>query len=227
MCGRFSLYHQPNLIAHRFELDNVEAIALDPRYNIAPSQDILAIVHDGKTNRGGFLRWGLIPSFAKDPKIGSKMINARAETLHEKPSFAKLLARRRCIIPANGFFEWQKTDHGKIPMHIQMTDGEPFAMAGLWDRWQDDSGETVTSCTIITTEPNPLMAPIHNRMPAILTQDQEAAWLDRRETATDRLRRLLTPFDSRYMTATAVSSLVNSPKHDSPACIAPIPNETE
>ncbi|ADH97938.1 SOS response-associated peptidase [Salisediminibacterium selenitireducens] len=227
MCGRFSLYHQPNLIARRFELDNLEAIALDPRYNIAPSQDILAIVHDGKTNRAGFLRWGLIPSFAKDPKIGSKMINARAETLYEKPSFAKLLTRRRCIIPANGFFEWQKTETGKVPMHIQLRDGEPFAMAGLWDRWQDEGGETITSCTIITTEPNTLMAPIHNRMPAILTRDQEAIWLDRRETGTDRLKSLLTPFDSRQMTATAVSSLVNSPKHDSPTCIAPIPNETE
>lgn len=223
MCGRFSLYHQPNLLERRFMLENLEALSLEPRYNIAPSQDILTVVHDGEQFRSGLLRWGLIPSFAKDKKIGYKMINARAETLHEKPSFKQLLSRRRCLIPADGFFEWQKTDDGKIPMHIQLKNGGIFSMAGLWDRWQEPGGDVITSCTIITTSPNELMAPIHNRMPAILDEKGEQIWLDRSVTDHSELQEFLKPFDSSLMTAKTVSDLVNSPKNDTVECITPVP----
>lgn len=222
MCGRFSLYHQPNLLARRFELQNLEELSLIPRFNIAPSQDILTIVHDGEAYRGGFLRWGLIPSFSKDKKIGYKMMNARAETLHEKPSFSRLLSRRRCVIPADGFFEWQKTEQGKIPLHIKRKDGDLFVMAGLWDRWQEPEGQIITSCTIITTEPNALMAPIHNRMPAMLDITGERVWLNRNVTDHQELQNLLQPFDDRLMKAEQVSEVVNSPKNDTPECIIPV-----
>lgn len=211
MCGRFNLYSNIDILLERFELTNVDWIELSPRYNIAPSQDVLAVVQGEHGNKGGFLKWGLVPSWAGDPKIGYKMINARAETLAEKPSFKKLLSRRRCLIIANGFYEWKKEGTAKQPYHIRLKNGEVFAFAGLWDRWEQN-GEKMQTCTIITTEANPLMKEIHDRMPVILTRETEKIWLDR--NAGEEAKKVLTPYDHHEMEAYPISSLVNSPKNE-------------
>jgi putative SOS response-associated peptidase YedK len=166
------------------------------------------------------LRWGLIPSWAKDESIGSRMINARAESLAEKPSFKRLLHSKRCLIVADGFYEWKQENGSKTPMYITMKDDEPFAFAGLWDTWKNPDGEELRTCTIITTEPNALVAPIHNRMPAILLPDAREAWLDPSIKDDELLTHLLAPYPPEAMTARAVSRLVNDPKHDSPDVLA-------
>ncbi|MEK5520685.1 hypothetical protein B5V89_19090 [Heyndrickxia sporothermodurans] len=213
MCGRFNLYSSIEDLMERFDLTNWEMIEFSPKYNIAPSQEVLAIVEGEKGNRGGFLRWGLVPSWAKDPKIGYKMINARAETIDEKPSFKRLLARRRCLIIADGFYEWKKEGNRKTPYHIHLKDKQPFAFAGLWDRW-NQGGKTIQSCTIITTEANKLMRDIHDRMPVILTKESEQVWLDRSIQEEKQLKSLLSPFDSTLMEAYTISEIVNSPKNE-------------
>ncbi|MBO8171756.1 MAG: SOS response-associated peptidase [Bacillaceae bacterium] len=222
MCGRFTLVTEPKNIIDRFEIQNELPLDFGPRYNIAPSQPILAVIHDGQGNRGGFLRWGLIPSWAKDPAIGHKMINARGETVHEKPSFKRLIHRRRCLIPADSFYEWKKEGDRKQPLRIRLKNGEPFAMAGLWDRWTSPEGEEIHSCTIITTRANSFMNPIHDRMPVILTPESEKIWLDRSIEDPDLLRELLVPYDENRMEAYPVTTRVNSPRHDVPECIEPL-----
>jgi putative SOS response-associated peptidase YedK len=196
--------------------------ALPPRYNIAPSQPIAVVANNGQ-NRLEFLQWGLIPSWAKDPQIGNQMINARAESLAQKPSFRVAYRRRRCLIPADGFFEWRKEDgsRSKTPMYIHMKSGQPFAFAGLWEIWQQNGDTPLLSCTIITTAPNALLETIHNRMPVILRPEDYALWLDPEERTPQQLDGLLVPFAADQMEAYAVSTLVNSPRFDSPACIAP------
>ncbi|KQL52484.1 hypothetical protein AN964_02300 [Heyndrickxia shackletonii] len=211
MCGRYNLYSSIEILLERFELTNIDWIELSPRYNLAPSQAVLAVVQGEHGNKGGFLKWGLVPSWANDPKMGYKMINARAETLAEKPSFKKLLSRRRCIIPADGFYEWKKDGNTKQPYHIRLKSGEPFAFAGLWDRWERN-GEKLQTCTIITTEANPLMEKIHDRMPVILTKETEKMWLDR--NVGEEAKKVLIPYDHHEMEAYPISSLVNSPKND-------------
>lgn len=211
MCGRYNLYSSIEILLERFELTNIDWIELSPRYNLAPSQAVLAVVQGEHGNKGGFLKWGLVPSWANDPKMGYKMINARAETLAEKPSFKKLLSRRRCIIPADGFYEWKKDGNTKQPYHIRLKSGEPFAFAGLWDRWERN-GEKAQTCTIITTEANPLMEKIHDRMPVILTKETEKMWLDR--NVGEEAKKVLIPYDHHEMEAYPISSLVNSPKND-------------
>jgi putative SOS response-associated peptidase YedK len=166
------------------------------------------------------LRWGLIPSWAKDESIGSKMINARAETLAEKPSFKRLLRSRRCLIAADGFYEWQKEQGGKTPMYITMKDGEIFALAGLWDTWKNADGEQIRTCTIITTEPNELVTSIHNRMPVILPPEAREAWLDSTLHDDNLLVPLLKPYSADAMQARPVSRLVNNPQYDSAELIA-------
>ena len=168
MCGRFTLTADPNDLREAFPWVNIPE-GVGPRYNIAPSQPVAVIPNDGQ-NQLNFFVWGLIPSWAKDPTIGNKMINARAETLTEKPSFRTAFRRRRCLIPASGFFEWKQNPGGKTktPMYIRLKSGKPFALAGLWERWDSPDGSTVFSCTIITTQPNELMQGIHNRMPVML-----------------------------------------------------------
>lgn len=213
MCGRFNLYSSIEDLLERFDLINWEMIELSPRYNIAPSQEVLAIVEGESGHRGGFLRWGLVPSWANDPKIGYKMINARAETIDEKPSFKRLLARRRCLIIADGFYEWKKEGNRKTPYHIYLKDRQPFAFAGLWDRWNQD-GEMIQSCTIITTEANELMKDIHDRMPVILTKESQKVWLDRSLQDEKQLKSLLVRFAPTLMEANTISELVNSPKND-------------
>lgn len=219
MCGRFTLATEDSIILDRFQLTDIPKIT--PRYNIAPTQEVLAVINDNETNRAGEMQWGLIPSWAKDKNIGNKMINARAETLHEKKSFKKLLERRRCLIIGDSFFEWKKEGKIKKPFRIQLKNGEPFAFAGLWDRWERDK-ETIVSCTVITTEPNELMSKIHNRMPVILTREHEEAWLDRNNTDVTFLQGLLNPYSQDKMNYYEVSNVVNSPQNDLLDCIKPI-----
>lgn len=221
MCGRFTLTADPNDLREAFPWLNIpEAPA--PRYNVAPSQPVAVIPNDGK-NQMDYFVWGLIPPWAKDPSIGNRMINARAETLTEKPSFRTAFRRRRCLIPADGFFEW-KQDAGsksKTPMYIQLKSGKPFALAGLWERWDSKDGSTIFSCTIITTQPNELMQSIHNRMPVILPSNTYTQWLDPGEPNLSFLSGLLQPYPAEELIAYPVSRLVNSPANDLPACIEP------
>ena len=191
---------------------------LQPSFNIAPTHDVAMIVNNG-SQRLVAMRWGLVPSWATDPSIGSKLINARAESLTEKAAFKEAFKRRRCLIVADGFYEWQKVGKEKSPLMIRLKSDRPFAFAGLYETWIPPWGEPMSTCTIITTEPNDLVRPIHNRMPAILPKKLESLWLD--ETARDHhlLMDMLAPYPAEEMEAFAVSSLVNSVKNDSPALI--------
>ncbi|WP_126428786.1 SOS response-associated peptidase [Brevibacillus marinus] len=218
MCGRFTLVTDPEQLLKRFLLDEL-LFELQPRYNIAPGQLIPAIIASGGKRRIGQLKWGLVPSWASDERIGYKMINARAETLTAKPAFRNLLVRKRCIIPADGFYEWKATDRGKQPMRIVLKSGEPFGFAGLYDTWTAPDGRKVHTCTIITTQANEVVADIHHRMPVILRPEDEQIWLDRDRYDPDLLQSLLVPFDPGAMRAYPVSALVGSPKHDGPECM--------
>ncbi len=218
MCGRFSLASDSRSLEIRFSFRGVEP-PVAPRYNIAPTQPVLTINREGLENRAQYMRWGLIPSWAKDQSIGSRMINARAETLSEKPSFRDAFRKRRCLVVADGFYEWQKVAGRKRPMRIVLQTGEPFAFAGLWESWRDPEGTTVRSCTIITTGPNSRIEPIHNRMPVILSRDDEARWLDPEMDDPPSLLQMLAPYPQGAMDAYEISTLVNSPANDVPDCI--------
>ncbi|MBK6427157.1 MAG: SOS response-associated peptidase [Blastocatellia bacterium] len=220
MCGRFTLRHRTAAIAERFAVTLLDLDPVEPRYNIAPTQRVLGI--SGEPERVATMyRWGLIPFWAKDASIGSKLINARSETVAEKPSFRQALAKRRCLIPADGFYEWQKGPGGKTPMYIRYRDGRLFAFAGLWETWRPEEGTPVSTCTVLTTEPNALMGPIHNRMPVILDPKDEAAWLDPETSPSVRLE-LLRPCAPDEMEAFPVSRRVNSPAVDESALIEPV-----
>ncbi len=223
MCGRFTLAVDPSELQEAFGNYSFPP-KYAPRYNIAPTQPILAIPNDAK-NAAGFFIWGLIPSWAKDPAIGSRLINARAETLAEKPSFRGSLKYKRCIIPADGFYEWQSRPgiRAKVPNFIHMQDGRPFAFAGLWDEWQSPEGGLLRSATIITTVPNSLMAQLHNRMPVILPPESYDAWLDPAPRSAESVLPLLQPYEAGLMEAYPVSTLVNSPENDRPALVEPSP----
>lgn len=221
MCGRFTLFSEFDDIIKHFSIDEfLPEDEYQPSYNIAPSQNILTVINDGSNNRLGKLRWGLIPPWAKDEKIGYKMINARSETLTEKPSFRKPLINKRCIIPADSFYEWKRLDpKTKIPMRIKLKSSSLFAFAGLYEKWITQDGNTLFTCTIITTKPNELMEDIHDRMPVILTQGSEKEWLNPKNSDTDYLKSLLKPYAAHDMETYQVSSLVNSPKNNSPELI--------
>lgn len=220
MCGRFTQRHKPEEVIERFEVGEDDLIS-QPRYNIAPSQT-LATVRQGDGRQLFACRWGLIPFWAKDPAIGNRMINARAETLAEKPSFRRAFAARRCLIPADGFYEWRKQGKGASrPFYIRLRDDGLFGFAGLWEEWKSPDGEVVTTCAIITVEPNELMAGIHNRMPAILKPEHEAAWIDR-SNDIPAVSNLLQPYPSELMEAYEISRAVNNPRFDDPACIEPV-----
>ena len=222
MCGRFTLVTPAEQLELSFPWLTVPSDT-PPRYNIAPTQPV-AVVPNNNRNQVEFFQWGLIPSWAKDPQIGNRMINARAETLAEKPSFRVAYRRRRCLVLANGFYEWRK-EHGgktKTPYYIQLVSGEPFAFAGLWEIWHAPDGTTLPSCTIITSRPNELLEPIHNRMPVILSKETYNRWLDPNECSPADLQPLLGPYPAAEMTAFAVSRLVNNPKNDVPECILPV-----
>jgi putative SOS response-associated peptidase YedK len=221
MCGRFTLTVDPSDLQEAFAEYTFPA-QFAPRFNIAPSQPILAIPNDGK-NAADFFVWGLIPSWAKDPSIGNRLINARGETLAEKPSFRGALKYKRCLILADGFYEWkpQPGTKTKIPHFIFLKSRQPFALAGLWDEWHSPDGGSVRSATIVTIEPNELMAAIHNRMPVILPPSAYAQWLDAAPQTPDRLLPLLQPFPADEMTAHPVSTLVNSPANDRAELVVP------
>lgn len=221
MCGRFTLTLDSKQIKDAYPWLNVPP-GIQPRYNVAPSQPIAVVPNDGK-QRLDFYVWGLIPSWAKDPSIGNRMINARGETLAEKPSFRNAYKRRRCLILADGFYEW-KTAEGrksKIPMFIHLKDRKPFAFAGLWELWNAPDGSQIYSATIITTEPNSMMRSIHNRMPVILPQSAYEEWLSPSELDSRELAPLLVPFPPESMQAYPISTLVNSPQNDLPQVIEP------
>src|SRR5579859_274305 len=213
MCGRFALATDINTVAKVFGV--APSLQAAPRYNIAPTQEVVGILSNGSAHME-WLQWGLIPSWAKDESIGSKMINARAETLAEKPSFKRLLRSRRCLIVADGFYEWKKEYGGKTPMYITMKDGQPFAFAGLWDSWQGQDGKPVRTCTIVTTTPNDLVTSIHDRMPAILLPSARDTWLDTSIQDDQALLPLLAPYPANRMTARQVSRQVNSPRVEGP-----------
>lgn len=217
MCGRYTLRHDIQVIAQEFHV--APSLQPVPRYNIAPTQEVVSVLQNGDAHLE-LLRWGLIPSWAKEESIGSKMINARAETLAEKPSFKRLLRSRRCLVPADGFYEWKKERSGKIPMYITLKDGGPFAFAGLWDLWRDPDGRQIRTCTLITTEPNAVVAPIHDRMPVILQPEARDMWLDNAIQDEHALLPLLSPYPAEAMTARAVSRLVNNPKSEGAELIA-------
>lgn len=217
MCGRYSFAVEDELIKERFGV-SVRSAIYKARYNCAPSQE-LAIISNEDPGELQFFRWGLIPFWAKDPKIGYKMINAKAETLAEKPSFRNAFRKRRCLVPADGFYEWKKNGD-KIPYRIVLDRGDPFSMAGIWERWNSSDGEIVHSFSIITTEPNELMAPIHNRMPVILMPDAEKRWLE--EADETILQGLLRPYPAYLMKAYPVSKLVNSPNNDTEEVTFPV-----
>jgi putative SOS response-associated peptidase YedK len=221
MCGRYDFFPgEFSDLRIRFNLDKVRPV-FKPSYNIAPGKDVPVIVRQGDRNIVKLMRWGLVPSWAQDPAIGNQMINARCETLDQKPSFKQLLARNRCLIPADGFYEWARIGKGKIPMRVRMRDRRPFTMAGLWDVWRDPDGEELYSFTIITTDANKLLRPVHDRMPLILEPLAAKQWLDPIFTSFSMLSVLMQPFPSELMEAYEVSRVVNDPKNDSPACIEP------
>ncbi len=227
MCGRYSLIAEQSALARRFDFAGGDW-TLPPRYNLAPAQQALTVLRnqaretpDGPDNRAVPMRWGLIPSWAKDMAVGSRMINVRAETIAEKAGFRQSLERRRCLVAADGFYEWEKVGRERLPFYISLTSGEPFAMAGIWDSWRTNQGKAILSCAIITTQANPLLAPIHQRMPAILPRELEDAWLDPAVTDKGLLTAMLTAYPAEEMEYRRVSTLVNSPANDGPECLAP------
>jgi putative SOS response-associated peptidase YedK len=223
MCGRFTLTIDPAQLKLFLDLNDVPA-DLAPRYNIAPTQPV-AVVTSAQDRKVEIFQWGLIPSWAKDPSIGSRMINARAETIEEKPAFRASFKRHRCLILADGFFEWKKILEGKKetkqPYCIRLKDDQPFAFAGLWDHWTSPTGDEKLTCTIITTAPNSLMAEIHDRMPVILDKDSMWDWLDL-DASPIALHALLQAYPAKQMKAYPISKLVNRPENDSTEVIAPL-----
>jgi putative SOS response-associated peptidase YedK len=217
MCGRFALFASGEEVAKRFQLS--ELPILDARYNIAPTQAVAVVRSTDAGRQLSFHRWGLIPSWASDPAIGNKLLNARSETVAEKPSFRSAFKQRRCLIPASCFYEWQKTGaRTKQPYCIRPREGGFFAFAGLWERWHDPAGEQVETCTILTTAANELMRPLHDRMPVILDPSADALWLEPTSSA-DALRALFVPYASERMEAYPVSPWVSDPKHEGARCL--------
>jgi len=219
MCGRFALYSDPFALARRFEADAPPE--LHPRYNIAPTQNIPIVREEGEKRRFALVRWGLVPHWAKDVKIGYSMINARAETVASKPAFRNAFRYRRCLITADGFYEWQVIPGSKTkqPWFIVLGNQEPMAFAGLWEQWRSPEGEELESCSIIVTDANELIKPIHDRMPVILAPDDWNAWLETDAKNVQALQNLLKPYSAEDMAAWPVSTTVNSPRNDTAECI--------
>lgn len=216
MCGRFTLTASIGQIIDRFDIQAfLDEENFAPSYNIAPSQMVLAVINDGKANRMGYLKWGLIPPWAKDLSIGNRLINARAETLAEKPSFKNAFRKKRCLIIADSFYEWRRhEDKTKTPMRIKLKSDGLFALAGIWEQWKSPEGEAIFSCSVITTTPNQLMTDIHDRMPVILHPENEKTWLNPAITDTKFLQQFFVPYDEAQMEAYEVSPLVNSPRNN-------------
>jgi putative SOS response-associated peptidase YedK len=222
MCGRFVSASPPDEIAAYFGAERSEAM-LEPSYNVAPTRDVYAVLEDGGVRHLDAFHWGLVPFWAKDPKIGSRMINARADSLAEKNAYKQAFRKRRCIIPADGFYEWQARpgEKRKQPYYVTRSDGERLAFAGLWEVWRGGDGEPLRSVTIITTDANDDMAPIHDRMPVILPESSWETWLDRAQDDLDLLGRFLVPAPPRLLTLRPVSTAVNNVRNDGPQLLDP------
>ena len=223
MCGRFSLTAAPEWVAEHFGLTEVPV--LQPRYNIAPTQDVAVVRAGDGRRRLDAIRWGLLP--ASMPNPGAPLINARSETVMEKPSFRSAFLARRCLVPADGFFEWKRVNGRKQPIYFTLRDREPFAFAGLWERWTASDGHPVESCTILTTRPNDLVRPVHDRMPVILEVAGHEAWLASESDPEKDLMPLLRSYPSGDMRSHPVSPVVNSAEPDSPECIEPVGYEEQ
>lgn len=221
MPERFALYHNLQTLAERFGIDP-KPTSYEPKYNITPGQNVPVIIKDEDERKCVIMRWGLVPQWSNDPLIGFQMINARAETVAQKPDFKNSLRKRRCIVPCSGFYEWKKVDKKtKIPYHIKPENDNFFAFAGLWDSWNKDGGN-LTTFAIITTTPNELIEPIHDRMAVILSKEDEQTWLDPNNQNPDVLVSLLKPYPSEEMQAYEISTFVSNAKNEGPECIAPI-----
>ena len=226
MCGRFVQVASPELLVERFGVDDVGAAPRAPSYNIAPRDTVYAVrerVVDGEPRRAlSALRWGLVPSWAKDARTGDRMINARAETLTERPAYERAFRAHRCLIPADGFYEWQRRGGRKQPMFIHRSDGEPMAFAGLWAAWRDrrdPDEEWLRTCAIVTTQANDALAPVHDRMPAVLEERDWPFWLDRSVDDLHGLARLLVPAPEDALVAYPVGTRVNSSDNDGPELV--------
>ena len=226
MCGRFAFYSPHEAVIRLFGL--AAAPEIEPRWNIAPTQFIATVREPGGPREVAMLYWGLVPSWAKEKSIGARMINARSETLGEKPSFRNAFRRRRCLILADGYYEWQRSGAVKQPYFISFEGGQPFGMAGLWERWRDPAtGKPLESCCIVTTSPAPTVAHVHDRMPVIVPPDAYAEWLDPKNEATDRLARLLEPCGRPDLQAHPVSRRVNDARNQGPELVASLGNGPE
>lgn len=220
MCGRYTLLGDQLDFLNEFDLEEpIEDFR--ESYNVAPGQDVLAVIHDGKKKRAGYLRWGLVPSWAKDSKIGYKMMNARSETAHEKPSFKQLMSRKRCLIIADSFYEWKKTEEEKIAKRIQVQDRKYFAFAGLWDKWVQGD-ETLFTCTILTRDSKGFMEDIHHRVPIILPKEAEDVWIAPEQYSPVQAKNLLINFEDPPLMAYSVSNYVNKAQNNDEKCILAI-----
>jgi len=220
MCGRFVLISDLKEITTEFDVQEISG-NLQRSYNIAPGNTVAAIIDDGSKRLVHFT-WGLIPSWAKNPSIGNRLINARGETVAEKSSFRTAFKKRRCLIVANGFYEWHKRGKIKTPMYVRLKSDKPFGFAGLYETWFSPDAQELRTCTIITTEANELLQPIHDRMPVIVPKNREAVWLDTDMGGTTHVVSILKPYPHNEMVTYEVSTLVNSPQHNSPDCITPV-----
>jgi putative SOS response-associated peptidase YedK len=220
MCGRYTLLGDQLELLDEFDLEEpIEGF--QESYNVAPGQNVLAIIHDGKQKRAGYLRWGLVPFWADDPKIGYKMINARSETAHEKPSFKNLMARKRCLIIADSFYEWKQADKEKIPQRITVEGRKFFAFAGLWDKWSKDD-KTLFTCTILTKDATSFMKDIHHREPIILPKEAENQWIEPVKFHPAEAKSLLDQVETPPLSAYPVSTYVNKAQNNDEQCIAPL-----
>ena len=223
MCGRFVQAQDLAEYAEYFGAAIVVSESVAPSWNVAPTSQIYAVAEHERQRRLGTFQWGLIPWFAKDQKMGARHINARAESVHAKPSFKRSFVNRRCLIPVDGFYEWERLEDGdKLPHYMFHRDGSPLALAGLWGSWGDEGDQRITSCTVITTTANKLVAPIHDRMPVILTEDVWDRWLDSGFGDVEALRSMLTSHDPGVMGEYPVSTLVNKVSNNFPECIEPL-----
>jgi putative SOS response-associated peptidase YedK len=221
MCGRFAQRTDPKGLAKSFKVAEVPGV--EPRYNIAPTQEVLGVYASGDGREMTSYKWGLIPSWAKDTSMGARLINARSETVQEKPAFREAFKKRRCIIPADGFYEWQRTDGKKQPFFFRMRDESPFGFAGLWERWEGEGGQVINSCAILTTEANEVLRPVHDRMPVILQSDDYELWLDEDMRKLDLVKEMLRPYPAKEMVGYSVSTLINSPRNQGAELIEQVP----
>lgn len=222
MCGRYTLSTPTDLLSDLFELETT--VIVTPRFNIAPTQEapVIRLDSSGETRKLDLLKWGLVPFWAKEPSIGNRMINARAETVSEKPAYRVSFRKRRCLILADGFYEWQATSGPKQPFFFHRGDGYPFAMAGLWDRWDKGQDSVLETFTILTTSANEVVAPVHKRMPVILEESVLDEWLDPERQDTESLSEMLLPAPPEILESFPVSTYVNNPANEGPQCVEPI-----